>query len=58
MKKMIKKTYESPRMKVMPIADTGIMCASGGDSASTGDGGVDGDGSKEAEGKYNFKLLD
>lgn len=55
---MRKKTYLIPRVKVMPIADTGIMCASGGDSASTGDGGVDGDGSKEAEGKYNFKLLD
>lgn len=52
---MRKKTYLIPRVKVMPIADTGIMCASGGESPEPG--GDDGDG-KEAEGKYNFKLLD
>ena len=53
---MRKKTYLIPRVKVMPIADAGIMCASGGESPEPG--GDDGDGSKEAEGKYNFKLLD
>ncbi len=55
---MRKKTYLIPRVKVMPIADTGIMCASGGDSTTPESGGDDGDGSKNAEGKYNFKLLD
>ena len=55
MKKMIKKTYESPRMKVMPIADTGIMCASGGEGATI-ELGVN--PPENVEGKYNFKLLD
>lgn len=56
MKKMIKKTYESPRMKVMPIADTNIMCASGGSESVKG--AVDDNNGESADGKFNFKFLD
>lgn len=57
MKNMIKKTYESPRMKVMPIADNNIMCASGSEYVAPEEAGAATNG-ESADGKFNFKFLD
>ncbi len=54
MKKITKKTYKSPRVKVMPVTDTSIMCASGDPTFESG-----GDaGNQDPQSKINFKFLD